>query len=52
MIALLMTDLQDADFEDPALAPERGPVVHATNELLDGIATAGLKALLRKSWTG
>jgi nicotinamidase-related amidase len=46
MIALLMIDLQNAYFEDPVLAAERGRVVHATNELLDGFATAGLKALL------
>ncbi|MDR6414490.1 isochorismatase family cysteine hydrolase [Pseudarthrobacter sulfonivorans] len=46
MIALLVIDMQNAYFEDPALAVKREPLVHASNELLDGFAAAGRKALL------
>jgi nicotinamidase-related amidase len=46
MIALLVIDMQNAYFEDPALAAKRERLVHACNDLLDGFAAAGLKALL------
>lgn len=46
MIALLVIDMQNAYFEDPALAAEQDAVVQACNELLHAFASAGHKVLL------
>lgn len=46
MIALLVIDMQNAYFEEPALAAKREPLVDACNDLLDGFAAAGHKVLL------
>jgi nicotinamidase-related amidase len=46
MIALLVIDMQNAYFEDPALAAQQEQLVEACNELLDAFAAAGQKALL------
>nr|MDQ5862699.1 isochorismatase family protein [Actinomycetota bacterium] len=46
MIALLVIDVQNAYFEDPALAAQQDTLVAACNELLDAFASNGHKALL------
>lgn len=46
MLALLMIDMQNAYFEDPALAAQQERLVHACNELLEAFHAAGHKALL------
>ena len=46
MIALLVIDMQNAYFEDPALAARQEHLVAACNELLAGFGSNGYKALL------
>ena len=46
MIALLVIDMQNAYFEDPALAARQEGLVTACNELLEAFASNGHKALL------
>lgn len=46
MIALLVIDVQNAYFEDPALAVQQKAVVAACNDLLEAFAANGHKALL------
>lgn len=46
MIALLVIDMQNAYFEDPALAAQQKDLVAACNELVDAFASNGHKALL------
>ncbi|MEJ1192549.1 cysteine hydrolase family protein [Pseudarthrobacter sp. CCNWLW207] len=46
MIALLVIDMQNAYFEDPALAAQQKDVVAACNELVEAFASNGHKALL------
>ena len=46
MIALLVIDMQNAYFEDPALAAQQKHLVAACNELLAGFGSNGYKALL------
>ena len=46
VIALLVIDMQNAYFEDPALAARQDHVVAACNELLAGFHSNGYKALL------
>jgi nicotinamidase-related amidase len=46
MIALLVIDMQNAYFEDPALAAQQETVVRACNELLAAFSSNGHKALL------
>jgi nicotinamidase-related amidase len=46
VIALLVIDMQNAYFEDPALAAQQDQLVAACNELLEAFASNGHKALL------
>ncbi|MDQ0635779.1 nicotinamidase-related amidase [Arthrobacter pascens] len=46
MIALLVIDMQNAYFEDPALAAKQERLVSACNELLDAFSSNSHKALL------
>lgn len=46
MIALLVIDMQNAYFEDPALAAQQKEVVQACNELTEAFTSAGRHALL------
>lgn len=46
MIALLVIDMQNAYFEDPALAAQQKDLVAACNELVEAFASNGHKALL------
>jgi len=46
VIALLVIDMQNAYFEDPALAARQTDLVAASNELLDAVRSNGHKALL------
>jgi nicotinamidase-related amidase len=46
MIALLVIDMQNAYFEDPALAAKKERLVGSCNELLEGFAANSHKALL------
>ncbi|WP_066290850.1 cysteine hydrolase family protein [Arthrobacter sp. B6] len=46
MIALLVIDVQNAYFEDPALAVQQKAVVAACNSLLEAFVSQGHKALL------
>jgi nicotinamidase-related amidase len=46
MIALLVVDMQNAYFEDPALASRRKDLLAACNELLEAVRSNGHKALL------
>lgn len=46
MIALLMIDMQNAYFEDPALAAKQAWLVQSCNELLEAFQDTGHKVLL------
>lgn len=46
MIALLVIDMQNAYFEDPALAPRQDTLVRACNRLIAESAASGAKVLL------
>lgn len=46
MIALLVIDMQNAYFEDPALTARQEQLVTACNELLEAVRSNGHKALL------